>query len=47
MRLDLAREQTVVTVPAAPSVAVSTVTLPRRGGAAADLDSAFSLAGST
>ena len=32
--------------PSAPTVAVSTVTLPRRGGVGADLDSAFSLAGS-
>jgi hypothetical protein len=46
VRLELAREHSVVTVPAAPTIAVSTVTLPRRGGAVADLDSAFSLAGS-
>ena len=46
VRLELAREHSVVTVPAAPTVAVSTVTLPRRGGVGADLDAAFSLAGS-
>ena len=46
VRLELAREHSEVTVPAAPAIAVSTVTLPRRGGVGADLDSAFSLAGS-
>jgi hypothetical protein len=44
VKLELAREHAVVTVPAAPAISVSTVTLPRRAGA--DLDSAFSLAGS-
>ncbi len=46
VKLDLAREHTVVHVPAAPAREVSTVNLPRRGRTAADLDSAFSLAGS-
>jgi hypothetical protein len=46
VKLELAREHAVVTVPAAPAITVSTVSLPRRGGAGADLDSAFSLAGS-
>jgi uncharacterized protein (DUF2384 family) len=46
VRLELARENTVVTVPAASTIDVSTVNLPRRGRAGSDLDSAFSLAGS-
>ena len=46
VRLDLAREHAVVAVPPAPALEVSTVTLPRRGRSAADLDAAFSLAGS-
>jgi hypothetical protein len=46
VRVDLAQEYAVVPVPAAPVVEVSTMSLPRRGGATAGLDSAFSLAGS-
>ena len=46
VKLDLAREHSVVVVPDAPALEVSTVDLPRRGRSAADLDSAFSLAGS-
>ncbi len=46
VKLDLAQEHTVVHVPDAPAREMSTVTLPRRGRTAADLDSAFSLAGS-
>jgi hypothetical protein len=47
VRLDVAREHSVVTVPAPPPMAVgASVSLPRRGNAAAGLDSAFSLAGS-
>ena len=46
VRLELAREHTVVTVPAPPTIEVSTLDLPRRGRAGADLDAAFSLAGS-
>ena len=44
--LDLAREQSVFEVPVAPRIEVSAVDLPRRGRVAADLDAAFSLAGS-
>jgi hypothetical protein len=47
VRLDVAREHSVVTVPAPPPLLVgASVSLPRRGNAAAGLDSAFSLAGS-
>lgn len=46
VRLELAREHSVVTVPAAPAIQVSTENLPRRGRVGADLDAAFSLAGS-
>ena len=45
VRLDLAREHRVVAVPAAPTVARDTVSLPRRAGAGVELDPAFSLAG--
>lgn len=46
-KLDLAQEHLVVAVPSPPPTAVgATVSLPRRGGAGAALDSAFSLAGS-
>lgn len=46
VRLELAREHTRVTVPAAPAAPLAEVSLPRRGRAGAELDSAFSLAGS-
>ncbi len=47
VRLDLAQEHRVVTVPVAPAAAIGDdESLPRRGRAGADLDSAFSLAGS-
>lgn len=46
VKLDLAREHKAVEVPVAPKIEVSSVDLPRRGRGAADLDSAFSLAGS-
>lgn len=47
VRLDLAREHTVMTVPVPPPLDVaSTESLPRRGRAGSDLDAAFSLAGS-
>ena len=46
VRLDLAREYAVVPVPAPSAAAVAEVSLPRRGRAGADLDAAFSLAGS-
>ena len=44
VKLDLAREHSVVEVPAAPKIEVSDVTLPRRGRAGAEIDAAFSLA---
>ena len=44
VKLDLAREHSVVEVPAAPKIEVSGEDLPRRGRAGADLDAAFSLA---
>ena len=47
VRLDLAREHAVVPVPAPAVVEVAEVSLPRRGRGAADLDSAFSLAGAS
>jgi hypothetical protein len=46
VKLDLAQEYTVVPVPAPPVVEVDAELLPRRGRAGADLDAAFSLAGS-
>ncbi|CUR61390.1 hypothetical protein NOCA1240493 [metagenome] len=45
VKLDLAREHTVVAVPAAPAVEVPDAALPRRGGRSG-LDSAFTLSGS-
>ena len=46
VRLDLAEEHRVVTVPTASAASVvDDVSLPRRGGVGAGLDSAFSLAG--
>lgn len=47
VRLDLAREHAVVDVPAAPAAEAASEVLPRRGGRAGDLDSAFSLAGAS
>jgi hypothetical protein len=47
VRLDLAREYTVVPVPAPTVVEVAEASLPRRGRGGADLDSAFSLAGAS
>ena len=44
VKLDLAREHSVVEVPAAPKIEVSDVNLPRRGRAGAEIDAAFSLA---
>ncbi len=47
VRLQLAQEHRVVAAPAPPPITLgATVSLPRRGGAGAALDSAFSLAGS-
>lgn len=46
VKLDLAREHAVVPVPSPPVVEVDAELLPRRGRAGADLDAAFSLAGS-
>ena len=47
VRLQLAREHTVMTVPTPPPLDVaSTESLPRRGRAGSDLDAAFSLSGS-
>jgi hypothetical protein len=45
VKLDLAREHAVVPVPSPPAVEVDAELLPRRGRAGADLDAAFSLAG--
>lgn len=45
VKLDLAREYAVVPVPSPPAVEVDAELLPRRGRAGADLDSAFSPAG--
>ncbi len=44
IKVDLAQEQSVVTVPTAPRGATVDVALPRRGRGGAELDSAFSLA---
>ena len=44
VKLDLAREHSVVEVPAAPKIEVSGLNLPRRGRAGAEIDAAFSLA---
>ncbi|PKH43831.1 AMP-binding enzyme [Nocardioides alpinus] len=47
VRLDLAEEHAVITVPAAPAASLAVdASLPRRGRAGAGLDAAFSLAGS-
>lgn len=47
VKLDLGREYAVVPVPSPPPVQVDAESLPRRGRAGADLDTAFSLAGSS
>lgn len=44
VRLDLAQESSAVAVPPAPATIAADASLPRRGRAGADLDSAFSLA---